>query len=58
MFWKLRRKDYKAPKTSSRGNHLPLILAQIGQKLAVASIEGVNKFSLDWLVLGFSHRAR
>ena len=43
MFWKLRKKDCKAPQTSSRGNHLPLILAQIGQKLAVASIEGEQR---------------
>ena len=40
MFWQLQKEDYKTPPTSSRGNHLPLILAQIGRKLAVASIEG------------------
>ena len=40
MFWRERKEDCKILQTSSRGNHLPLILAQIGQKLAVASIEG------------------
>jgi hypothetical protein len=53
----LLKKEYKAPQTSFRGNHLWLTLAQIDQKLAVALTEGEQQIQSRLADFGvFSHR--